>query len=256
MLRRIAIAAVIFLPLTAAAEPPRPDACPTGYVPPAESVGRLLDSLSALLSAVSRSLPQPPKSEIDVARERVAALAPETGRNAHLLSREVSAALSHFEPVEIFSRRSRIASRLRVEVPLDDTALLVMLETGLIPPSQGASPPDLGDKVTRGALTWSDPALPPRATAGAVIRLRPDRTSDRTIIAQGRDRYDWKGAPFLVQHRAIAPPSSAKPEALVLGPLHASDVEAIALPAGEAWDERAARIAARHPNLKLTRTAP
>lgn len=218
-------------------------------------MGRLLDSLSSLLSAVSRALPAPPKSGEEIARERVAALRPETGRNAHLLSMEIGPALSHFQPYEIVSRRNAIAARLRGEVPLDDTALLVMIETGMVPTPQTSPRPDLGDKVTRGALTWSDPSRPPLAASGAVIRLRPEKTGDRTLVAQDGSLYDWRGAPVLVQHRAIAPPTRVKPEAFVLGPLNAADVEAIALPAGPEWDARAAKIAARYPNVKLTRTA-
>lgn len=251
MLRRIAIAAV-FMPFIAVAQP-RPDACPTGYTPPAESVGRLMDSLSSLLGTVSRALPQPPKSREDLARERIAAMKPELARNAHFLSTDLRDAFPQWSPVEIVSRRNAYASRMRADLPMSESAFLAFLETGLVAPSPEPSGFDLGDTVHRGALRWSDRREP---ATGAVITLKPHRTSDRALLADGRSLYEWQAGPTVILHRVLPGPMPPKPQVLVLGPLNATDVEAIALPAGAAWDERAAKLAALYPNVTLTRTAP
>lgn len=238
-------AALVFAPLLAVAQP-RPDACE--HVPPAESVGRLLDSLSSLL----RAIPQPAKSRQDAARERVAALKPETARNAHFLSTDLRDAFPMWSPVETVSRRNAIAARMRVDLPLSDSALLAFLETGLVAPSAEPSGFDLGDTVSRGTLRWSDHRDP---APGAVLTLKPHATGDRTLIASGRSLYDWQGGPAVVLHRVLPGPMPPKPQAFVLGPLSSPDVESIALPAGPAWDERAAKLAARYPGIAVTRTA-
>ena len=106
--------AFLLTPLLAAAEPPRGDGC---YVPPAESVGRLMDSLSSLISTVSRSLPPPPPpSELAQANARVAALRQHAGRNAYLLGEEIAPALAHWGAPKIASKRNDIAGRMRVDL--------------------------------------------------------------------------------------------------------------------------------------------
>jgi hypothetical protein len=252
--------ALVLAPLLAAAEPPRGDGC---YVPPAESVGRLMDSLSSLFSAVSRSLPAPPPaSDVEVARTRVNALRPLTGRNAHLLGMEIGPALAHWSAPEIVSRRNGFGNRMRVDLALDDDGLASFLETGLLPSSPALSGLDLGDKVSRGSLHWSERGVP--TGDGAVVRLRADRTSDRTLVVSrpldslGSRRafesnvFDWRGAPQLVLHRAVTPPSP-RPEALVLGPVTSGDVESISLPGAEEWNARALEISRRHPAITITR---
>lgn len=214
----------------ALAEPSQDGSCPAP-MSSAESVGRLLDSVSSLLGAISRSLPPPPKSELDLARERVAALEQESRRNAHLLQETVLAHLSHWEPVRIVSYRNDVESRMRVVLRLDAAALRALRETGALPRVDAPAGSGLDGTVVRGALEVSRSPRPP-AHGETVVTLKTARVADRTLVVGpgrfGSNVYLWKHGATAVVHRAVVPGVRAPmPSAIVLGPVTMDDVESI-----------------------------